>query len=134
MKTKILLIEDDPTAIAIYEKVLQQAGFYVETATTGEEGMERLLEIKEGRKEMPDLVILDLILPDMNGIKIFEKARQEQATKDIPFFILTNYISQEMKKIGDEFKVEKYIVKTNTTPSEVVKVAKEYLKQNGKNA
>lgn len=129
MKPKILLIEDDMAAIDIYEKVLKKAGFLVEALRMGAEGLERLTEIKEGKKEKPDLVLLDLILPDIDGIKILEKAKKEKETKDIPFLVLTNYIGSNTKKLVEEIGAEKYIVKTSVTPLQLVKFVKKYSKK-----
>ncbi len=125
---KILLIEDDISTIELYEKVLEKAGFALETIMLGKEGLKRLNEIKEGRKEKPDLILLDLILPDLNGIKILEEAKKEEETKSIPFFILTNYINSQSEKNGQRARVEKYILKTNVTPLQLVKEIKKYLK------
>jgi len=83
---KILLIEDEPRQIEIYEKVIGEAGFEIESLKWGKEGLERLEEIKTKKKETPDLILLDLILPDINGIAILEKAKAEPQLKDIPFF------------------------------------------------
>lgn len=129
MKPKILLIEDDMAAIDIYEKVLKKAGFLIEALRMGAEGLERLTEIKEGKKEKPDLVLLDLILPDIDGIKILEKAKKEKETKDIPFLVLTNYIGSNTKKLVEKIGAEKYIVKTNVTPLQLVRFVKKYSKK-----
>lgn len=129
MKPKILLIEDDMAAIDIYEKVLKKAGFHIEALRMGVEGLERLTEIKEGKKEKPDLVLLDLILPDIDGIKILEKAKKEKETKDIPFLVLTNYIGSNTNKLVEKIGAEKYIVKTSVTPLQLVRFVKKYSKK-----
>ena len=128
MAKKILLIEDEPQQIEIYEKAIGEAGFEIESLKWGEEGLERLEEIKSKKKEKPDLVLLDLILPDINGIVILEKAKSDSELKDIPFFILTNYSDPELKKMGKDLGAEKHIIKTDLTPSQLVGVIKNYLK------
>jgi CheY-like chemotaxis protein len=127
MKLKILLVEDDPSSITIYEKILKKSGFTVETMMFGKEGLELMAKIKEGKKEKPDLVLLDLILPDMNGIKILKEAKKEKETKNIPFIILTNYIGKETKEMGEKFGAE-YVVKTDVTPRELIKKINKHLK------
>jgi DNA-binding response OmpR family regulator len=127
MKPKILLIEDDRSSIAIYEKILEKAGFNVKTLMSGKEGLEVMAKIKEGKKEKPALVLLDLILPDINGIKILEEAKKEKETKDIHFMILTNYIDPEIKEMGEKLGTE-YIVKTNVAPKELIKKINKHLR------
>lgn len=128
MKRKILLIEDEPLQIEIYEKVLREAGFEIESLEWGKEGLEKLEEIKVKKKKKPDLILLDLILPDINGIKVLEKAKKDEDLKNIPFFVLTNYTDTELEKESWKLGVEKYIVKTNYTPSQLVKMIKEQFK------
>lgn len=129
MKPKILLIEDETMAIEIYESVLKRAGFNVDTLMLGKDALERLNEIKEGKKEKPDLVLLDLILPDANGMDILETAKKEKETKDIPFFILTNYVALETKRVGKKLGAEKCIVKTDITPAELIMTIKKHLRE-----
>ena len=128
MPKKILLVEDDSCIIDIYETVLKKAGFEVETLRYGYEAQKRLNEIKEGKKEEPDLILLDLVLPDVNGIEILKQARKEKGIDNIPFFILTNYTNPELEKTGRELKVEKYILKTDLVPSQLVEEVKKWFK------
>ena len=129
MARKILLIEDEPRQIEIYEKAISEAGFEIESLKWGQEGLERLEEIKSKKKEKPDLILLDLILPDINGIAILEKAKLDLQLKDIPFFILTNYSDPELEKTGEELGVEKHIIKTDVTPSQLIKIIKDWFKK-----
>jgi len=129
MAKKILLIEDEPQQIEIYEKAVKEAGFEIESLKWGEEGLKRLEEIKSKKKEKPDLILLDLILPDINGIAILEKAKLDLQLKDIPFFILTNYSDPELEKTGEELGVEKHIIKTDVTPSQLIKIIKDWFKK-----
>jgi len=129
MAKKILLIEDEPRQVEIYEKAVKEAGFEIESLKWGEEGLKRLEEIKSKKKEKPDLILLDLILPDINGIAILEKAKLDLQLKDIPFFILTNYSDPELEKTGEELGVEKHIIKTDVTPSQLIKIIKDWFKK-----
>ena len=129
MKRRILLIEDDPRQIEIYEKAIEEAGFEIESLKWGNEGLERLKEIRSKKKEKPDLILLDLILPDINGIAILEKAKLDPELKDIPFFILTNYSDPELEKIGKDLGAEKHIIKTDVIPSQLIKIIKEWFKK-----
>lgn len=126
---KILLIEDDHPTIEIYKEILKKARFEVEVLEWGKDGLTALDAIKDGKKEKPDLVLLDLILPDINGIEILRKAKRDEKLKNIPFFVLTNYTDTELEKESWRLGAEKYIVKANYTPGQVVKVIKEQLKK-----
>lgn len=127
MAKKILLIEDDLPTIDVYETVLKKAGFGIETIRWGEEALNKVRKIKEGKTERPDLVLLDLILPDINGIRVLEEIRNYEETKDIPVFVLTNYADERLEKMGYNLKAEKYLLKTEFNPRELVGIIKEQL-------
>jgi len=126
MRKKILLIEDEPLQIEIYEKVIKEAGFEIENLEWGKEGLKRLEEIKAKKKERPDLILLDLILPDINGLAILKKAKTDPELKDIPFFIFTNYSAPGLEKTGKDLGAEKHIIKTDVTSSQLVKLIKDW--------
>ena len=131
MAKKILLIEDEPMHIEIYEDALKKAGFEVETIDLGYKAIERIKEMKGKKAQKPDLVLVDLVLPDINGLEVLEEMRKYEETKDIPYFILTNYTSREIKEYGlKELEVEQYIVKIENTPSQIVEIIKKRLKIN----
>jgi len=129
MKKKIWLIEDDRPLIDMYEDVFKLANLEVETTTTGYESLEKLKKIREGKERKPDLVLLDLLLPDINGIEILEEIRKHEETKTLLVFILSNYTAPEMKEMGIELEAEKFLLKTDYTPSQLVKLIKERLKE-----
>ena len=132
MSKKILLIEDDSCMIDIYETVLKKAGFEIETLKYGHQAQKRLKEVIEGKKEKPDLILLDLVLPDINGIEVLKQSRAEKGIADIPFFILTNYTDPDLEKISRKLRVEKYILKTDFVPSQLVKEIKDWFKKSKK--
>ena len=128
MAKKILLIEDEPMHIEIYEDALKKTGFEVETIDLSYKAIERIKEIKEKKAPKPDLVLVDLVLPDINGLEVLEEMRRYDETRDIPSFILTNYTSHEIKEYGlKELAAEQYIVKIEKTPSQIVEIIKKRL-------
>lgn len=127
-KKRVLLIEDDLAIVDIYETVLKAAGFEVGTITIGSQAIEEIKKIQEGKGEIPDLVLLDLILPDINGIKVLEEMRKKDRTKNLPVFILTNYTSKEIMEIGKKLGAERFLLKTDFTPSQLAEVVKARLK------
>jgi CheY-like chemotaxis protein len=130
MAKRILLIEDEPMHIEIYATALRQAGFEVETIDWGYKAIERIKEIREKKAQKPDLILVDLILPDISGLEVLEEMRKYEETKDIPSFILTNYTSREIKEYGlKELAAEEYIVKIENTPSQIVEIIKKRLEK-----
>ena len=130
MPKTILLIEDDLAIIDVYTTVIEQAGFKVESMTLGSEAIKRIGEIKQGNAKKPDLILLDLILPDINGIEVLKEMRKEKKTKDVAVFVLTNYTDEELKKMGYDLKTEKHLLKTDYTPTQLIKLIKKRLKDN----
>jgi CheY-like chemotaxis protein len=127
MKKKIWLIEDEEMLIEMYTDVFKLAKLEIETTRTGYESLEKLKRIREGKERKPDLILLDLLLPDINGIQILEEIRKYEETRNLPVFILSNYAAPEMKEMGIELKAEKFLLRIDYTPSQLVKIIKERL-------
>jgi len=129
-KKTILLIEDDLAIIDVYKTGLEKTGkFTVETITLGSEAIEKINDINKNKAEKPDLVLLDIILPDINGLQILDDIKNQERTKDLPVFILTNYGSKKFKREGVALKAEKYIIKTECPPSKLSKLIEKRLKK-----
>ena len=88
-KQKILVLEDDQYTRDIYHDVLTEAGFEVTTAVDGEEG---LVKIKEGGY---NLILLDMMMPKVNGLEVLEKLKADPETKKIPIVMLTNLAGEK---------------------------------------
>jgi len=127
MAKTILFVEDDLPTIEVYKTALENAGFEVEAMLLGEEAIRKIKEIEKGEAKKPDLVLLDLILPGINGIDVLEEIRGNEKTKDMPVFILTNYTDEELKKKGFLLKTEQYLLKTSYAPRELVEIVKDRL-------
>ena len=125
MPKTILLIEDDLPTIDVYQTAFKEAKFKLEVITSGEKAIERM---KEKRSPKPDLILLDLLLPDINVIQVLEAIIKQEETKDLPVFILTNYTSQQLKEAGYDLKSEKFLLKTDYTPRQLVELVRERLK------
>lgn len=126
---KIILIEDDKNIIDLYRTAFESKTNYdVELACTSKEIKRELEQIKKGESVKPDLMLLDLMLPDANGIEILKIAKKEQALKDIPIFVLTNYENPDLEKELDKEKIwpEKYLIKVHHTPLELIEIIKKY--------
>ncbi len=122
-KTKILIIEDEEMLVNMYESKFLTEGFQVLKALNGEDGLALAL------KEKPDLILLDIILPKMDGFLVLKSLKEEASTKNIPIILLTNLGQDEDINKGKAMGADDYLVKANLTPSEVVEKVKEILKK-----
>ena len=120
---KILIIEDEKMLGEMYrDKFIQAGGFEVILTENAEEG------IKVVRKEKPDLILLDILLPRTNGIGFMEWLKKEKELSSIPVIAFSNYDDPKTKKEAVELGIKDYFIKTNYTPQEIVDKVKSYLK------
>lgn len=120
-KKTILLVEDDEMISMMYKTKFEQADFEVLTAGNGAEGLELALSKK------PDLILLDIIMPQLDGFTVLERLKMSSKTKNIPVYLLTNLGTEEDIKKGEELGAKDYLVKASLTPAEVLdKVKKEF--------
>jgi len=123
--TKILLVEDEKSIRDLYEIKLTKSGFNVVTADNGGKGWEL------AQKEIPDLILLDVMMPVMNGFDVLKKLREKAETKDIPVIILSNYGEVDQVTNGFLVGATDYLIKAEHTPSDVVQIINETLKIKG---
>jgi CheY-like chemotaxis protein len=126
-KKLILFIEDDRSTVEVYKTALEGAGFIVNVILSGQEAIEEIREMAKGKKEKPDLVLLDYVLPDLDGIEILKEIRKDKNTKDIKVFLSSNYSVEELKRKGKLVDGEKIILKADYPPSKMVELIKKEL-------
>jgi len=119
---QILLIEDDPFLIDIYTTKLNKAGFSIEVATGGKEGLSKIKEKK------PNLLLLDIVLPQIDGWEILKEIKADEKLKDLKVVILSNLGQKEEVEKGIVIGATKYLIKAHYTPTQVVKEIKKILK------
>lgn len=119
--TKIAIIEDDPVINQMYRMKFEADGFEVQIADNGKRGV----ELVEGF--LPDIILLDLQMPHMNGSEALEHIRAHDWGKKIPVIILTNLGEEEAPKSLRDLGIHSYIVKADLTPRQVVSRVKEAL-------
>jgi len=120
---KILIIEDEKILVDMYKSKLEANNFEVISAFSSEEGIKIL------RKEKPDLVILDILLPKENGITFLEKIEKIKIMPGIRIVVFSNYDDPETKKKVFKLGVEDYLIKTQFTPREFLEKVKEYFRK-----
>ena len=114
---KILIVEDDEMIIDMYETKLKLDGYKVATAADGKKA---LLKIKDGA----DLILLDILMPGLNGFEVLKRLKKDDSTKDIPVLVLTNIGSNSFdndKKLALSLGANDYLIKALNTPEDVVR-------------
>jgi len=119
---KILIVEDDEMLVRMYTKKFENEGFQVVSAYSGGEGQ------VAAEKEKPDAMLLDIMMPCMDGFSLVRALKEKEATKNIPIVIFTNLGTSELfvneaKQLG----VQDYLVKYKTSAKEVVETIKKYI-------
>jgi DNA-binding response OmpR family regulator len=114
-KKKVMLVEDDAFISDIYRVKLGKEGLEVLPAENGLEAM-KILE-----KTIPDLVLLDIIMPYMDGMDVLKKMKNEEKWKKIPIILLSNLSEKEKIEEALGIGADDYLIKSNFTPSEVLK-------------
>ena len=121
MATKIAIVEDDAAIAQMYRMKFEAEGFIVETAENGKFGLQLAEEMR------PDIMLLDLMMPEMNGDEMLAKMRQTNWGRDIKVIILTNMGEQEAPATLDELNVLSFIVKADMTPRQVAELVQKFV-------
>jgi CheY-like chemotaxis protein len=118
---KILVVEDDPLMSRMYQKIFTFEGYQVEMAGDGQEGLEKARSVK------PNLILLDIMMPKMNGLEVLEKLKADPDVKAIPVVMLTNLAGTQDAEAALLKGAVKYIVKSEHDPKQVANMVKEIL-------
>lgn len=119
--TKIAIVEDDQAISQMYRIKFESEGYEVETADDGKAGLETIQKMK------PDIVLLDVMMPEMNGDEVLEKLRASTWGKHIKVIVLTNMGEQELSPKIRQLGVSAVILKADMTPRQVADIVKKYL-------
>ena len=123
-KKKIMIVEDDVFVMDIYHTKLTQEGFEVISATNGMDGLKKL----KAEKELPDLMLLDILMPYMDGLEMLAEVKKDDRLKDIPVILLTNLSQKVDVEKGMGLGANDFLIKSHFTPSEVLEKIKSQLK------
>lgn len=121
MRKKLLIVEDNTELLELLRLGFKQAGFSVSTAATGVEGL------KKARNAAPDLIILDLVLPELDGFAVCEALRRGEQTAAIPIIMLTGLTSDLTRFAGLESGANEYVTKP-ASPDQLLPTIKHWLK------
>lgn len=118
MVKKILIIEDDSFIRDLYKRQLDLAGFQTDAVGLGEEGLMAL------KTNMYDLVLLDIMLPHMNGLDVLKQIKGDEKHKNTPVILLTNLVQDNLIKEALALGAKDYIMKVSYTPDQIVEKVK----------
>ncbi len=118
---KILITEDDSLMSRMYQKIFTFEGYEVVIAADGEEGLEK------ARTEKPTMILLDVMMPKLNGLQVLEKLKMDPELKSIPVIMLTNLAGQQDAEAAMSKGAVKYIVKSEYEPKQIVTMVKDIL-------
>lgn len=118
---KILIVEDEPLVARVYQKSLGFNNHEVVVALNGKEGLEKM------RSERPDIVLLDVMMPEMNGMQVLEEANNDPEIKHIPIVMLTNLSGKHDAELAISKGAVEYWVKKDAKPLELGKRIEELL-------
>jgi two-component system alkaline phosphatase synthesis response regulator PhoP len=122
---RILVIEDDPGALRLAQYVLQYEGYEVLTATNG------LVGLKKAQSEQPDLVVLDVMLPGVDGFEICHRLRSEPETAQLPILMLSAKAEAVDRAMGLKVGADDYLIKP-TDAAEILRIVKKLLAEKAK--
>jgi len=120
-KVKLLIIEDDLFLLNMYASKFELEGFDVVLAEDGEKGW------KTAIKDMPDVILLDIMMPKMNGFEVLEKLKSDNKVSKIPVILLTNLSQKDEIERAMNLGAADFLIKAHFRPSEVVEKIKKLL-------
>lgn len=120
-KVKILIVEDDNFLVKAYQIKFERSGFDVFIAKDGDEGL------KFAKKEKPALIILDLMLPKMNGFEFLKMIKNDENTKSIPVVALSNLGQRSDQEKAVSLGAVEYFIKTEHTLEEIIEKIRKYV-------
>ena len=121
-KTRVLLIEDEKEVAELYKLKLTLDGYEVILASSGQEGLE------EAFKKEPELIFLDIKMPEMDGFEVLKKLRKSPKTESIPVVILSNFDEEDLIERGLTLGANEYLIKSQFTPEQISEKVKNWVK------
>lgn len=119
---KILIVEDEPELMNIFSSILKSVGFIVEVARDGKTALEKIKVLK------PDLIILDLVIPELDGYEVLARIKKSKDTKNIPVYVWSNLTQKDEIAKANQLGADGYLIKSDYTPSRFAEKVKEILK------
>lgn len=118
---KVLVVEDEPSLAELYRLAFSMHQYTVELASDGEEALNK---VKDGK---PDVIVLDIMMPKLNGIQVLQRLKVDSEVKNIPVLALTNFADPEVEKQAMKSGADKYLIKSQHLPAEIVSTVQNIL-------
>lgn len=125
-KKTVLIVEDDSFLSDMYQTKFKVSGYEVLLAQNGMQ----CIELLKNSTSVPDIALLDVVMPKMDGLELLELLKKDDKTKNVPIILLTNLGQDKDVKKGLEMGADMYLIKAHYTPSQVVEKVEEVLKNN----
>lgn len=123
MAQKVLIIEDDQSLREVYAEVLRDDGFDVDEAINGVDGL------KKAQEKSYDLVLLDIMLPKIDGLELLKELRDSPETKGLKIVLLTNLGRESIIKEGFKLGADGYLIKSEHDPGQILEEVKKFLEE-----
>ncbi|MEK7461097.1 MAG: response regulator [Patescibacteria group bacterium] len=120
---KILIVDDEPAVLTMYSSALKDAGHEVITANSGAEA------IGQAKQNKPDVILLDIIMPSLNGFDVLTELKNNSETRAIPVFLLTNLPETTSGEKAKQLGAAGYLVKAQIEPGELTRLIEQQVKQ-----
>lgn len=117
---KILIVDDEQAILKMYSSAFTASGIEIMTAPEGEKALEAV------KVQLPDAVLLDIIMPRLNGLDVLKQIKENPQTAKIPVFLLTNLPEESSVEKTKQLGAEGYFIKAQTEPQEMVDIIKQY--------
>ncbi|HSX06748.1 MAG TPA: response regulator [Candidatus Saccharimonadia bacterium] len=115
---KVLIIDDDQSMQSLYQRIFSLEGFEVKVATGGVAGLE------QAQSFQPDVILLDMMMPGVNGLEVLGKLKADDKVKHIPVIVMSNYSELSITTHAMQLGASQYLVKSDIEPSELVSVVR----------
>jgi len=122
---KILVVEDDPTLQRLYMNILKREGYELELAGDGEIALQKVAEFK------PDLILLDVIMPHVNGIEVLVQLKTDPQTQNILIIVFTNGYTDKSAQSAKALGITEFLIKSNTEPDILQAKVRSILQEHG---
>lgn len=117
----VMIVDDDGSMVRLYTNIFQIEGFTVVSASSGREAIEKLANVT------PNVILLDLMMPNMSGFDFLDKIRNMEKTKSIPVIVLTNLATDDTQQEIQKYNVAKFLIKSDYMPKQILEEVKSVL-------